>query len=490
MTLMDQKASQGNSGPAKVTPSAQYAITIRLEYPHKPGWIARIAATIAEQGGAIEAIDLVEISNGRSLRDYTVECGSSEQAQRVAAAVKALEGVRVLSVTDETFALHQGGKLEIHSRVALKTRNDLSMAYTPGVARVCLAIHKSPAASLDLTIRKNCIAVVSDGSAVLGLGNIGAEAAMPVMEGKAILFKSFGDVDAFPLCVRTQEAAGIIEFCRQIEPSFGGINLEDIAAPKCFEVEAALKRELKIPVFHDDQHGTAVVVLAGLMNALKVTGKNPANMKLVVCGAGAAGVTCTRTCYEFGIKNIVVCDTKGAIYQGRDVGNNAAKQWLAANTNPDRERGSLQEVIAGADMFLGVSGPNLLHREDVQKMRAKPIVFAMSNPVPEIMPEEAEGLVGVMATGRSDYPNQINNVLAFPGIFKGALTAGATDINEAMKQAAARAIAEVVTSQELSADYIIPSVFNAEVGTRVAAAVAEAARQSGVVRPARENTWH
>jgi malate dehydrogenase (oxaloacetate-decarboxylating) len=469
---------------SKVTPSAQYAITIRLEYPHKPGWIARIATIIADQGGAIEAIDLVEINKGRSLRDYTVECGSAEQAQQVTAAVKAIEGVRVLFVTDDTFALHMGGKLEITSRVPLKTRNDLSMAYTPGVARVCMALHKNPALSLDLTIRKNCIAVVSDGSAVLGLGNIGPLGAMPVMEGKAILFKEFGGVDAVPLCVATQDPKKIIEFCRQIEPSFGGINLEDISAPNCFEIEQTLKRELKIPVFHDDQHGTAVVVLAAIINALKLTGQDPRKLKAVVCGAGAAGVTCSRTLREFGIGNIIVCDTRGAIYQGRDVGGNVAKQWLAENTNPSRERGSLKDVVAGADIFLGLSGPNLLGRADVEKMHAKPIIFAMSNPVPEVMPEECEGLVSVMATGRSDYPNQINNVLAFPGIFRGALDVRATDINEAMKQAAAKAIADIVAPQELSADYIIPSVFNRDVAARVAAAGAEAARQSGVIRPA------
>jgi malate dehydrogenase (oxaloacetate-decarboxylating) len=466
----------------KARTSAQYSITMRLEYPHEAGWIAKIATAIANAEGAIDAIDLVRIREGRSVRDYTVECSSTDHADHVLQAVKTLSGVKVHSVSDDTFLMHLGGKLEIASKVPLKTRADLSMAYTPGVARICQAIHRDPRASFNLTIRKNCIAVVSDGSAVLGLGNIGPAAAMPVMEGKAILFKEFGGVDAFPLCVDTQDADEIVAFCKAIAPSFGGINLEDISAPRCFAVEQRLREELDIPVFHDDQHGTAVVVLAGAINALKLTGRKPDQMKLVVSGAGAAGVACTRTLKDFGFSHIVVCDTQGAIFQGRDLGGNEAKEWLAAHTNPERERGTLKEVIAGADMFLGVSAPGLLSREDLEKMNPAPIIFAMANPVPEVMPEEAQGVAAVMATGRSDYPNQINNVLAFPGMFRGALDARATVINEAMKQATAHAIAAVVTDAELSPDYVVPSCFNRKIVKDVAAAVARAARETGVAR--------
>jgi malate dehydrogenase (oxaloacetate-decarboxylating) len=463
-------------------PSAQYEITMRLECPHEPGWIAKIAGVIGEAGGAIHAVDLVNIHRGRSLRDYSVECASTEHASVIVEAIRKLGGIEVHSVSDNTFLMHLGGKLEITSKVPLKTRSDLSMAYTPGVARVCRAIAKDPRASFNLTIRKNCIAVVSDGSAVLGLGNIGAAAAMPVMEGKAILFKEFGSVDAFPLCVDVQEADEIIAFCKAIAPSFGGINLEDIAAPKCFVVEQTLREALDIPVFHDDQHGTAVVVLAGTINALKLTGKQAARMKLVVAGAGAAGVACTKSLLEFGFTNVIVCDRQGAIHAGRDLGDNAAKSWLAAHTNPDGERGPLRGVLEGADMFLGVSGPGLLSRDDLMKMNRDPIVFAMSNPIPEVMPEEAEGIAAVVATGRSDYPNQINNVLAFPGIFRGALDARAATINEEMKLAAAHAIAAVVGEDELSPDYIVPSCFNRKVVEGVASAVARAARESGVAR--------
>jgi malate dehydrogenase (oxaloacetate-decarboxylating) len=472
-------------GTIKLTPSAQYAVTLRLEYPHQPGWIARIAAAIGDAGGAIEAIDLIEIRDGRSVRDYTVECASSEQAEEVVRAVRALPGLKLHGMSDDTFRMHLGGKLEIRSRVPLETRSDLSRAYTPGVGRVCMAIHNEPRLSHALTVRKNCIAVVSDGSAVLGLGNIGPEAAMPVMEGKAILFKEFGGVDAVPLCVRTQDTGQIIDFCRWAAASFGGINLEDISAPRCFVIEDTLKRELDIPVFHDDQHGTAVVVLAGLMNALRISGRRPADLKVVVAGAGASGIACSRTLHEYGVGRIVICDRKGAIWNGRDIGDNPAKQWAAENTNQDREQGALKEVIAGADMFLGLSGPGLLEREDIERMNPRPIVFAMSNPTPEVMPEAISDLVSVMATGRSDYPNQINNVLAFPGIFRGALDAHASDINEPMKQAAAEAIAGVVTDAELSPDYIIPSVFNRKVARQVSAVVARSARATHVARRVR-----
>ncbi len=467
---------------SRITPSAQYEITMRIECPHAPGWISKISGVIGKAGGVIHAIDLVQIRNGKSLRDYGIECSSTEHAEEVIRAIQRIKGVTVHSVSDDTFLMHLGGKLEVHSKVPLKTRADMSMAYTPGVARVCMAIYDDYKTSFNLTIRKNCIAVVSDGSSVLGLGNIGAAAAMPVMEGKAILFKEFGGVDAFPLCIATEDPDEIIKFCKWIAPSFGGINLEDISAPRCFYIEETLKRELDIPVFHDDQHGTAVVVLAGLINALRITKKNPSKMKLVVSGAGASGIACTKTLKEFGIGNIIVCDRKGAIYKGRDVGDNKAKMWVADNTNPKMEKGSLKEVLEDADMFLGLSGPGLLTRKDIKKMNKEPIIFAMSNPVPEIMPEDCEGIASIIATGRSDYPNQINNVLAFPGIFRGALDARARDINEDMKHSAAYAIANIVGKDELSADYIIPSVFNRKVFKHVATAVARSAHKSGLAR--------
>ncbi len=463
-------------------PSAQYSITVRMEYPHQPGWMAKIATAIANEGGAIGAVDLAHIHRGRSLRDYTIECPSPDRAKRIINALRAIDGLDIKFVSDDTFLIHLGGKLEVRSKVRLKTRADLSMAYTPGVARVCKAIHESPSDSFNLTIRKNCIAVVSDGSAVLGLGNIGPEAAMPVMEGKAILFKEFGGVDAFPLCVDSQDPDEIVRFCHLIAPSFGGINLEDLSAPRCFEVEERLKSELDIPVFHDDQHGTAVVVLAALINALKIVKKPPEELHVVVCGAGAAGTACTKMLITFGIRNIVVCDRQGAIYVGRDTDDNPAKRWLAENTNPRRKRGTVKEVIRGADLFLGVSAPELLTRDDIFTMNERPIVFAMANPVPEISPDEIHDVVAVIGTGRSDYPNQINNVLAFPGIFRGALDARASDINEAMKLAAAHAIANVIKEEELSADYIMPSIFDRRVTQSVSRAVAKAARDSGVAR--------
>ena len=463
-------------------PSAQYAITLRLQCPHKPGWIARVSAVVAKQGGAIHAIDLVNIRRGRSVRDYSIECASTQQAEKIIAAVKKIDDVVVQSVSDETFLVHLGGKLEVTPKVSVRTRYDLSLIYTPGVARVCTALHEDSRKSFNLTIRKNCIAVVSDGSAVLGLGNIGATAAMPVMEGKAALFKAFADVDAFPLCVGTQDPEDIINFCQWIAPTFGGINLEDISAPRCFYIEERLKADLDIPVFHDDQHGTAVVVLAALINALKITGKSPEDTTVVVAGAGAAAIACTKILRTFGIGNIIVCDSKGAIHADRDLGRNAAKLWVAEHTNSEGKKGSLKSVIRGADMLLGLSGPNIVTRKDIQKMRRDPIVFAMANPVPEVMPEQVEDIVAVLATGRSDYPNQINNVLAFPGIFRGALDARARDINEQMKLAAAQAIAETISDEDLSPDYIVPSVFNRTVAKRVATAVARAAHKTRVSR--------
>lgn len=386
-------------------------------------------------------------------------------------------------LNDPTFHLHMGGKLETKLRTPVRNREDLSRVYTPGVAQVCMAIHENPAMAHSLTIKRNTIAVVSDGSAVLGLGNIGPLAAMPVMEGKAMLFKQLGGVDAFPICLDTQDTEEIIRAVKLIAPSFGGINLEDISAPRCFEIEQRLVEELDIPVFHDDQHGTAVVVLAGLLNAVKLVGKRLADCKVVMSGAGAAGTACTNILLAAGVRHLVGVDRCGALVRTRDNGSEAWNRY-AERTNPYLEEGSLSDVIAGADIFVGVSAPGLLKREDVARMAKDAIVFAMANPNPEITPEEAEGYVRIMATGRSDYPNQINNVLCFPGLFRGVLDCRAGRVTEGMKLAAAYAIAGVVQASELSETYIIPSVFNQEVAERVRLAVMEAAYADGVaLRP-------
>ena len=377
--------------------------------------------------------------------------------------------------------MHLGGKIEMQPKVPIRNRDDLSRVYTPGVAKVCMAIHEDPNRAFTLTIKRDTIAVISDGSAVLGLGNIGPRAAMPVMEGKAMLFKQFANVDAFPICLDTKDTEEIIESIKRIAPSFGGINLEDISSPRCFEIEERLSKELDIPVFHDDQHGTAVVLLAGIYNAVKVVGKRLEDCKVVLCGIGAAGIACTKILLAAGVKNIIGVDREGALVRGKDYAHEAWR-WYAEHTNPEQESGALTDVIEGADIFIGVSGPGVLKRDDVRKMAKDPIVFAMANPTPEITPEEAEGLVRVMATGRSDYPNQINNVLCFPGLFRGVLDCRASRITESMKLAAAQAIASVVTDEERNDQYIIPSVFNTEVADKVRDAVIAAAQAEGVAR--------
>ncbi len=397
------------------------------------------------------------------------------------AAVRAIPDLTLINVSDRTFLRHLGGKIEIHNKRPLQTRADLSMAYTPGVARVCLAIRDEPDKVFNLTIKRNCIAIVTDGTAVLGLGDIGPAAAMPVMEGKAMLFKEFGHVDAFPICLDTKDPDEIVRVVKAIAPGFGGINLEDISAPRCFEIEERLKRELSIPVFHDDQHGTAIIVLAALINALKLVRKEINEIKIVIAGTGAAGTAVAKMLAREGVPEIVGFDIGGPVYRGR-ADLNAAQQWWVENTNPRNFEGPLSDGIAGADVFIGLSGPGVLTRDDLKKMARDPVVFALANPTPEIMPEEAEGYVAVMATGRSDYPNQINNVLVFPGVFRGALDCRASDINEEMKTAAAHAIASVISADELSHDYIVPSVFNRKVSRLVASAVEEAARQTGVAR--------
>jgi malate dehydrogenase (oxaloacetate-decarboxylating) len=396
------------------------------------------------------------VERGIKTRDITVSCIDAAHGEQTVRAVEELDDVTVESVLDRTFEMHQGGKIEVNASVPVKTRDDLSMAYTPGVARVCVAIHEEPERAWSLTVKGNTVAVVTDGTAVLGLGDIGPEAAMPVMEGKALLFKEFAGVDAFPLCLATTEVDEIVAFVKAVAPTFGGINLEDIAAPRCFEIERRLREELDIPVFHDDQHGTAIVVLAALLNALRVVGKLPQDVRVVVTGAGAAGMACTNILLAQGVGDIVVCDVDGALYPGRP-GLDDTRRSLAERTNPTGRRGSADELLAGAEVFLGLSGPGAISATAVRTMAPGAIVFAMANPTPEVRPEAISADVAVMATGRSDYPNQINNVLAFPGVFRGALDVRASTINEPMKLAAAQAIAATIPEDDLDADYIIPS---------------------------------
>jgi len=464
------------------TPSASYSLTLRIKLASRTGTLGELTTAIGRAGGDIGAIDIVTVGADSVIRDVSVNAGSSEHGKKIIEAVTNVDGVEIINVSDPTFLMHLGGKIEVVSKVPLKTRADLSMAYTPGVARVCEAIAKDPEKAFTLTIKKNTVAVVSDGTAVLGLGDIGPAAAMPVMEGKAMLFKEFAGVDAFPICLSTKDPDEIVRIVKAISTAFGGINLEDISAPRCFEIEERLKEELDIPVFHDDQHGTAVVVLAALINSLKIVGKKMDEIKVVVNGIGAAGVACSKIIMAAGVKNIVGCDHHGVLYKGRQENMNWVKEWYAQNTNPNDERGTVHDAIKGADVFLGLSVPGVIDVEDLKKMAEKPIVFAMANPTPEIMPEVAGPYVAVMATGRSDYPNQINNVLCFPGIFRGALACRASQINEEMKVAAAHAIAGTISEQELHADYIIPSVFDKRVAEAVSRQVEDAAYRTGVAR--------
>ena len=474
---------------SRLQPSASYSFTMRLHMPQQGGPFARVAHAIADAEAILGAIDLVRVETHEVVRDVTVACVDADHAEAVVRAVRDLEGVRVDSVSDRTFLMHKGGKIEVNSKLPLKTRDDLSMAYTPGVARVSMAIHDDPAKAWALTIKANTVAVVSDGSAVLGLGDIGPAAAMPVMEGKAMLFKEFAGVDAFPLCLDTKDADEIVAFVKAVAPTFGGINLEDISAPRCFEIERRLRAELVIPVFHDDQHGTAIVVLAALLNALRIVGKRIEDVTVVVVGAGAAGVACTDIMLAQGVGDVIVCNRRGALHAGTEH-LDAARAALAERTNKRGLHGTADEVLAGADVLVGLSGPGAVSAAAVRAMATDAIVFAMANPVPEVQPEEVRDDVAIMATGRSDYPNQINNVLAFPGVFKGALEVRARTINEDMKLAAAHAIARVIPDDELLADYIIPSVFNRHVAESVAEAVADAAVSTGVARRARRGQAH
>jgi malate dehydrogenase (oxaloacetate-decarboxylating) len=465
-------------------PSPSYSFTVRVSLPQRGGEFARVADVIALQDAMLGAIDWVRIDGENVVRDITVLCVDSAHSTAVVGAISALAGVRVDSVSDRTFLVHKGGKIEVNAKLPLKTRDDLSMAYTPGVARVSIAIHEDLAKAWALTVKGNMVAVVSDGTAVLGLGDIGPAAAMPVMEGKALLFKELAGVDAFPLCLDTTDVDQIVACVKAVAPSFGGINLEDISAPRCFEIERRLRAELDIPVFHDDQHGTAIVVLAALLNALRVVGKRPEEIKAVVVGAGSAGLACTEIMLAHGIGEIVVSDRHGALYPGADF-MNAEMASIAERTNPRGSLGGPDDVLAGADLLLGVSAPGAVSYEGVRSMADAAIVFALANPVPEIRPEEVPDNVAIMATGRTDYPNQINNVLAFPGVFKGALKVRASSIDARMKLAAAQAIADIIPGEELGAEHIVPSVFDRRVAESVAEAVANAAITSGLARHVR-----
>lgn len=463
------------------TTSTQYSLNFTVNVHNVPGVLGRLTSAIGAAGGNIFAINNFVAKGPVLQRSIVVNCSSVEHQQVLIDTVGDVEGIELLDVYDRTFRMHEGGKIETDPLFPVGDVDDLSMAYTPGVARVCKAIAADERLADDYTIRRNTVAIVSDGTAVLGLGDIGPKAAMPVMEGKALLFKEFAGVDAFPICLDTKDPDEIIETVVRLSPSFGGINLEDIAAPGAFYIEEELKKRLDIPVFHDDQHGTAVVVLAGLRNALKVAGKNLEDVSVVLSGVGAAGIAIGKILLGAGIGHLVGVDAHGAVWDG-DEQLNPAQQAFAERTNQRGLKGSLSEVIVGADVFIGVSAPDILTPTDVESMAKDPIVFAMANPDPEIRPELVEGLVSVMATGRSDFPNQINNVLAFPGIFRGALNAKATDITENMKLAAAKAIADEVSSDELSPTHIIPSVFDPAVSARVADAVEKAACDDGICR--------
>jgi malate dehydrogenase (oxaloacetate-decarboxylating) len=463
--------------------SAQYSLTVRVRIENRPGYLGRVTTAIGEAGGTIGSIDLISLDGEHTVRDLTIDTSGPEHGERVVAALRAVQGAEVVDTTDRTFRLHLGGKIEQVNKTPVKTRDDLSMAYTPGVARVCLAIAEDRAKAFQYTIKRNTVAVVSDGSAVLGLGDIGPEAAMPVMEGKCMLFKEFGGVDGIPICLDTKDPDEIVAVVKAIAPTFGGINLEDISAPRCFEIEERLKDELTIPVFHDDQHGTAVVVLAALLNACKLTGRRIEDVRALVVGLGAAGIAVSRIMLAAGVRHVVGCDSRGALHRRRedylDGSMPAIKRWFTEVTNPEDRAGGPAEVIDGMDLFIGLSGARVMPADALARMNPDAMVFAMANPNPEVTPEEAAPYARIIATGRSDYPNQINNVLCFPGVFRGAFDVRARQITEKMKMAAAHGIADIVGDADLREDYIVPSVFNRDVAPAVAAAVAAEAKAEG-----------
>ena len=450
--------------------SVSYSITVRLEVPAGGKAVSQLTTAVESAGGSVTALDVTASGHDRLRMDVTIAARDTDHADLLVEAMRSVTGVVIGKVSDRTFLMHLGGKIEMAAKHPIHNRDDLAMLYTPGVARVSLAIAKNPADARRLTIKRNSVAVITDGSAVLGLGNIGPYAALPVMEGKAALFKRFGGIDAWPLCLDTQDVDEIVTVARAISPGFAGINLEDISAPRCFEIEARLRELLDIPVFHDDQHGTAIVVLAALYNALRVVDKKLEQVRIVMSGAGAAGTAVIKLLLAAGAQHIVVADIAGVVHRGRD---DLAGQllWLAENTNADGFTGSLKQAVVGADVFIGVSVPGVIDANDVAAMAPDAVVFALANPVPEIDPAEAIRYATVVAPGRSDFPNQNNNVLAFPGVFRGLLDAQSSDITPAMLLAAAQALASVVTDDELNSSYIMPSVFHPDVHHVVAAAV-------------------
>ena len=462
-------------------PSASNSITVRLEIPNRPGMLAEVTSVIGELGGNIGAIDIVRAGEDTLSRDITINARSDEHAHSIVDGVRDIDGVEVVNVSDRTFLMHLGGKLEVKSKTPIRTRDQLSMAYTPGVARVSEAIHDDPEDAHRLTMKGNTVAVVSDGTAVLGLGDVGARASIPVMEGKGQLLQEFADVNGVPVCLDTTDVDEIVETVERLAPVFGGINLEDIAAPRCFEIEERLQESLDIPVFHDDQHGTAVVAVAALLNALEIVEKPLEELKVVMVGIGAAGSAVTEMLIQMGVENIIGVDREGPVTSDRDDLEQGKRRYVRM-TDPSTEADTLSEAMVDADVFIGLSGPDVIGEDDLKRMADDPIVFAMANPEPEIMPEVAYPHVAVMATGRSDYPNQINNVLCFPGLFKGALDCRATDITDEMKIAAAHAIADTIDNRSLTPDYIVPSVFDTKVVTAVAEAVSDVAMRQGVAR--------
>ncbi|WP_283137300.1 NAD-dependent malic enzyme [Rhizohabitans arisaemae] len=455
-------------------PSVSYSITVRLEVPAGGKAVSQLTHAVENAGGVVTALDVTTAGHEKLRIDVTCAARDTEHAQAIVDALEKVEGVAIHKVSDRTFLMHLGGKIEMQSKVPLRNRDELSMAYTPGVARVSQAIARNPADARRLTIKRNSVAVVTDGSAVLGLGNLGPAAALPVMEGKAALFKRFAGIDAWPICLDSQDVDEIVRAVQLIAPGFGGINLEDISAPRCFEVERRLRELLDIPVFHDDQHGTAIVVLAALTNALRVVDKPLSEVRIALAGAGAAGSAVLKLLMAAGAKHLVVCDYRGVVHLGRD-DLDSSLRWIAENTNRDGMTGALTDAVRGADVFIGVSAPGILTGDDIATMAKDAVVFALANPEPEVNPDDAREHAAVVATGRSDYPNQINNVLAFPGVFRGLLDAQANTITDAMLLAAAGALAGVVTDEELGPNYIVPSVFHAEVTQAVAAAVRDSA---------------
>ncbi|MEU5644095.1 NAD-dependent malic enzyme [Streptomyces milbemycinicus] len=464
-------------------PSVSYSMTVRLEVPASGTAVSQLTTAVESSGGSVTGLDVTASGHEKLRIDVTIAATSTAHADEIVEKLRGIEGVSLGKVSDRTFLMHLGGKIEMSSKHPIRNRDDLSMVYTPGVARVCQAIAENPEDARRLTIKRNSVAVVTDGSAVLGLGNIGPKAALPVMEGKAALFKRFAGIDAWPLCLDTQDSDEIVAIVKAIAPGFAGINLEDISAPRCFEIEARLREALDIPVFHDDQHGTAIVVLAALTNALRVVNKKIGDVRVVMSGAGAAGTAILKLLIAAGVRHAVVADIHGVVHAGRDdlAGGNGnsdttALRWIADNTNPEGVTGTLKEAVRGADVFIGVSAPNVLSGDDVAAMADDAIVFALANPDPEVDPAIARQTAAVVATGRSDFPNQINNVLVFPGVFRGLLDAQSRTVNDDMMLAAARALADVVHDDELNANYIIPSVFNDKVAGAVAGAVRVAAK--------------